>query len=187
MPGEQIAPGKLVSAMLTFIRPIAGVYCFFGVLVRCCWWKLERKKLTGSHVASNMLRTSKSSIANGTFVVTSHLGGKGRKRRWSSASSSCKSDSLLLLCPSTTLWWSYHLFGFVDMTSLHYIIRSPDTCHSRSDQSTRQIEKNSDVTTSVLPLLFVTHLGETGMKTSARALYHKLRQPFGVFREKKQN
>ena len=29
MPREEIAPGKLVSAMLAFIRPVTSVYIFF--------------------------------------------------------------------------------------------------------------------------------------------------------------
>lgn len=37
-------------------------------------------------MASDMLRTSEGSTANGTFVVTSHLEGK-RERRWSSVGS----------------------------------------------------------------------------------------------------
>jgi hypothetical protein len=81
------------------------------------------------------------------------------------------------------------MFGFVDMTQLHYNLRrSPDTCHSRTDQTARQIEKKDDVTISVPPLLLSTHLGAaTGTNTSARALYHRLRQCLGVFREKKQD
>ena len=63
--------------------------------------------------------------------------------------------SALLLCPSTTLWWSYQVFVFVDMMSLQYILtRSPDTCNRRSDQSARQIGSMNDVTVCVVPLLF---------------------------------
>lgn len=69
VPRKQITPSKLVSAMLALVRSITGV---------------------GSHMASDMLWTSERSTADGTFVVTSHLGGKERRRRWSSVNSSCK-------------------------------------------------------------------------------------------------
>jgi hypothetical protein len=52
VPGKQIAPGKLVSAMLALVRSIASVR---------------------SHVACYMLRTSKSCVADGAFVIASHL------------------------------------------------------------------------------------------------------------------
>ena len=75
MPGKQIAPGKLVSAMLAFIRSISSVYMFLLLFSR----RVDRKKRTGSHMACDMLRTSESSVTDRTFVVTSHVGGEGEE------------------------------------------------------------------------------------------------------------
>jgi hypothetical protein len=61
------------------------------------WREGKWKKRTRSHVACDMLRTGESSAADGAFVVTSHLEGRERKRRWSSVSSTdftCSSLSL---------------------------------------------------------------------------------------------
>jgi hypothetical protein len=75
VPGKQIAPGKLVSAMLAFIRSVASVYMMVLFVLEWGWTK-SGKKRTGSHVACDMLRTSESSVTDGAFVVTSHLGGE---------------------------------------------------------------------------------------------------------------
>lgn len=49
--GEQITSCKLIAAMDAFVRTVAGV---------------------GTHVASDMLATSKRRAANGAFVISSH-------------------------------------------------------------------------------------------------------------------
>lgn len=95
MPGEQIAPGELVSAVLALVRSIAGV-CG-SVLSE--WVARQRAGgPTGSHVSCYMLRTGKGCVADGTFVIASHLereGGGGDGRRLTLGCKSYSSSSSL--------------------------------------------------------------------------------------------
>lgn len=67
----------MIPTILTSIRPVASI-CMGKIVSVFCGALCSKKgkdgkvRLTGAHVPSNMLWTSKRGLANGTFVVSAH-------------------------------------------------------------------------------------------------------------------
>ena len=67
---EETPPsGELISTVGALVGSVAGVWLKIRVLKT----SQSNKVHTRAHMASNMLRTGESGLANRTFVVTSHV------------------------------------------------------------------------------------------------------------------
>ena len=67
---EETPPsGELISTVGALVGSVAGVWLKIRVLKT----SQSNKVHTRAHMASNMLRTGEGSLANRTFVVTSHV------------------------------------------------------------------------------------------------------------------